>query len=463
MRYSELSLSGCKPKSLAQAKVDRWSNAARIKELEEQLQDRDGIVRLNLELRDRLERIEESWETARYEYEVKLEEQGRSRYADEKYIKELEADLEDAQQSIRSASFEREKCVREVSRLENENKAFREELDRVQSAILESIDRQMHLKIVEDLRNEISCIRQSLSEAIPQSIHDRLVSQLNDARSLSVSQSSETDALRAQISQLNAEFTDRKTKESLLKSEKGQLENENRSLRDSMQKLKDDIRLSHTLIEDGRKYRLTAEALKESVKRSTELAIDLDRRRDRENELLDDLSNIRNLREIEAEVFGKAKLQLASLKHDLSDFRNQVLDQSVGFHDSIARKMNEILTKRGADNYALTAGIWNILNKLGFVSSEWPRPCSVEDLLMILRTTLTAVASEVSRTATESALVERELSRRDHELREMRALIGNLERARGEEKRVVSGLRDSIESAERRISHRSPLRSRTDN
>ena len=463
LRRSDLSLSVGGSSSLAQAKVERWSLYERVKELEELLRDRDEIVRINLDLRDRLEQSESDRGTMFAQQEKLIEQLKRFRSKEENTVKGNAEEMRILQENLHTTTLEKDRLVRESSRLINENKIFQEELERMQESILQMIDRTVHERIVEDLRNEIVSIRKSLSETVPQSIHERLISQLAESKSLFDEKSSELIQLKDEIMKHENQLNGHRNFEANLKSKISLLEEENKSLKETIEKLQGDIGLSKTLIEDGRKYRLTAEALKESVKRSTELSMQQDRRDSLVDELQIDLENLRKIRQFETEVHEKTRLQVASLKHDMMSLRKITVDQSVAFHDSIAVVFETLMNERGMDTRDIISTIWRMLDKLGFIPNDWPCPAGVDELVHTLKTTLAQVASEVSRTATESALVQRELNRRDHELRELRMMIENLERTRGEEKRAISNLRSSMEAAEQRIGHRSPLETKSVN
>ncbi len=132
------------PISLARSKVERWSANERIKELEDHLSDRDEIICLNAQLRQRLQDSQDELHTARDRFSS-LEKQLIGTVESERAASGIMRDqLAQANQLVQSLGLERDRQARELAQSERERATLIAEIDRMNEAAMMGINRSVH-------------------------------------------------------------------------------------------------------------------------------------------------------------------------------------------------------------------------------------------------------------------------------------------------------------------------------
>jgi len=451
------------PISLARSKVERWSANERIKELEDHLSDRDEIICLNAQLRQRLQDSQDELHTARDRFSS-LEKQLIGTVESERAASGIMRDqLAQANQLVQSLGLERDRQARELAQSERERATLIAEIDRMNEAAMMGINRSVHERIIKDMNVELNTMKQLLNDSVPRAVHARLEVQLNEVRSELADRSEQLEHALSDISKSQTECRTLQIGIDELKVTLSSVEEERILLKRTMKELQDDLKSARALAEEGRKYRMTADTLKESVRRSTELAIENDKRKEREHEIISELSDLRQREKFNICQLRRIMRELETVKSECSEVRSILTEERSRFHSEIAYCLAAIGEYCESEMSRLISGIWELFLQMGFVNIDCEKPNGPAVLLAKLRTALVSVMAEIENAATESGELQTELVRRELELRDLRGLVASMERAKIDEKRALSKLRNSLEAAEMKVMIRNPLTPRASN
>ena len=431
------STSGSLSSSLAQSKVLRWSLAERVNELEGKLEDYHHISRLNADLRDQLRITQEENRSMIQRYND-LNTRVKSFVSKEELARKVqEHELHELKIESQSMKFDKDRLANECDRLKSEADIFKIEIDRLRVTCSESVDRTMHDRMLSDLRNEISSLRQSLEQSVDLNVHERLRSQLSESHC-------KVNSQELEINKLNRELEDLSCKCSDVVCDRDALQ---KTVEDLIQQIKD----SKSLIEDGQKYRFTAEALKEAVKRNTELSVLVDQLKSQESSHKHEMKRLEDLRGVMSETVN-------TYRHDLTNLRELVRDQSSNF----SRTMQDSLRRLHAANQKETASfistVMDLLIKLEYIEGKVDQSMKLSDLAHVLKTCLKRKSDAYSSQASHLRSLVNELRSKEESVNRLRSSIEENTRTRRCEDEAMSKLRSSIESAELQLLRTRELR-----
>ena len=421
------STSGTLSSSLAQSKVLRWSLAERVNELEEKLEDYNHICRLNADLRDQL-RITQDENRSMIQRYNDLNTRVKSFVSkDETARKAQEQELHELQIESQSMRFEKDRLSNECDRLKSEADILRVEIDRLRAASVESVDRTMHDRMVGDLKDEISSLRQSLEQSVHLTVHERLQLQLSESQSKINSQDLE-------VRKLNRELED-------VRDRYSQVVSDRTALQKTVEDLVEQIKESKNLIEDGRKYRFTAEALKESVRRNDELSVLVDDLKNKESNHEHEMKRLDDLTEVMRETIN-------TYRDDLMGLRELVRDQYSTFTRTMQDGLRRLHAGHQREAASFISSVMDLLIKLEYFDGTMEQSMKLTDLAHVLKVCLKRKSDALSRQSLNLRSVVNELRSKEESVNRLRCSIEENTRMKRCEDQAMSKLKSSIESAE---------------
>ena len=445
--------------SLTQAKIERWSLTDRIGQLESELWDLREVQRENADLKEqlRVSKMEQDDTVNRFS-EMKsrvnlfISREEATRHS-------IESELSLATEQVQAVSFERERAVQESLRLRTELAMLQQEMNRVRNLLADSVDREFHERMAQDLKAEVEAVRKSFEGSVPQVIHERVVSQMQQTSTKLTDAEERVRAFQCDNNSVTAVFKDKDEQISRLQ---GQLESSEVRLKTAQAEL-DALRLHikelAPTIEDGRKYSLVADALKESMKRGADLNAELARKTDIESSLS---SRVIALEKALIEA-GRRKhvvdIQVKRLRNDLNAVKSHAESLQASSQEIVQTGIHRIEEKYNMESEEVCSDVYKVMRRLGVVHGEVDKPRSRHELVILLTSTLTALKVELESTHMEAETARLavgstrvDLARREAEVRELTMRMSTVAHDRTREDTVLSRLRESIESAEFRMS-----------
>lgn len=414
----------------------------RIKELEGQLCGYEDTVRKNVELQHQVRSFQEENRSVLERYSS-LNERVKAFIAkEESSRKELESELHSSQMKLHSAVLDKDRLANENARMKSDLEMVEAELGRLRKSCEDSIDRSLHERLINDLRSEVRSVRQALEESVPPVVHEKVLMEVSDLKSRLNERGSLEEHLRREIARLGAESEMAKSRELELQFQIKSHVAENTSLQEVIGRQSRELNESKLLIEDGRKYHFVAEALKESVKRTTELSLDADRCRENEIRLSEE---IQRFQEYNSNTAGS----ITALKRDLLALKAEVVNQAATYKQCLADGATRFQTNQSREIQSFITGLWNMLRKNGVLRDGiQQQPKKLDELVNALKSSLKLHADSMAACKRDAECLKSELRQRDEIIKRLQNSVDTFERGRANEGEIISKLRNSIESAE---------------
>jgi chromosome segregation ATPase len=160
---------------------------------------------------------------------------------------------------------------------------------------------------------------------------------------------------------------------------------------------------------------------------------------------------------------SKMVKRVLAMKEEVKILKLALENEKVDFNESIKTGIDEIQLRFDKNIQQLIQGVWKLLVTLELVHDSGDIPNRVTDLVLVLKSALTASTTELSRcrNAYRAALTDNEelvgkASLLEEKLRRLNSRISSFESNRISEDLMMSKLRESIESAETRLNRARP-------
>lgn len=454
--------------SRSQAKIERWSMNDKMRVLEEQVGDREEVFRENMELKERVRVTEQEHERLRERFSDMNSQVKALMQRDESIRSKSEADLAEAREKISALGYERDQTAHENSRLKRDLDLIQEELARVRELASETIDRKIHSRIVGDLKNENDKLRKCVEESVPRAVHERLVIQFEESSHTLIEKSRESVELQRELTRYcsrlkcaeDAESTSRNTI-SKLKDELIEADNSNDRFSRQLIELERMVASKNKSSNALNELEHMKSELAESQKRMNVLLSELSFKAANEKRLGLEASFLNQSMEIARSDKAKMLARLGAMKEESRILKLAIENDRSEFGESLKGGIAEIQNKFDSSIQQLIHGVWKLLTQFRLVDDSWEKPDRVTDLVVVLKAALTATTNELNRYKSDYEIASTELAKlvarcteKDGHLRNLSSKLSVLEATRISEDLVMSKLRESIESAESRLTTR---------
>ena len=451
--------------SLSQAKIDRWTMGERIQLLETQLEDREHVLRENMDLKER----------------VRVTEHEHSRLREK--FSELNAKVrdfmhrEESEEKTSKILMERDQMVHENSRLRRDLDLVQAELSRVRELSAETIDRKIHERLLNDLKVENEKLRRSLEESVPRTVHDRIFIQYQESSQVLLEKSRETVHLEREVSRYmqrlkNAEETEASSRNIIanLKDELVEMERANDRFSRRLIELERLVGGSKNKEKDAlNELDSMRSELSDAQKRMNALLTELTVKTENEKRLGLEASLLNQSMEIAKSDTSKMLTRLGSMKEELKILKLAVQNDRSEFGECIKSSIAEIQDEFQSNIKQLIHGVWKLLTHFRLVDDSWEKPSRVTDLVLVLKAALAASSNELLKCINECDIAKSDAAHlletcteKDEQIRKLSYRLSALESNRANEDMMMSKLRKSIETAESKLSNRPRAQAKLD-
>ena len=151
--------------------------------------------------------------------------------------------------------------------------------------------------------------------------------------------------------------------------------------------------------------------------------------------------------------------QVRALKEDTELVKLSVRNQRIEFNDVLRRQIFAIQAHFQGDINHLVNGIWNLLRQMSLVEAEWESPQTLTDAVTVLRSVVKSAVEDL-RAAKEDCYIAKshvakllaKCGEKDDAIRKLNAKLVAVDAGKMQHDSMLSKLRDSVESAELRLS-----------
>ena len=454
----ELGRSSSMSQSLTQAKIERWSLSERIGELESQIWDLREVQRENAGLREELRQAKLENEDVVNRFSEMKDRVNRFIATEESNRLGIENELSIVTEQLQSVTFERDRVSQDSLRLKSEVTLLQQELTRARALIAGSVERSFHERMADELRSEVESVRKSFEGSVPQVVHERVLSQLQTVTSKLAELESAHFKIGQDIAKTALLMREKDDTIEKLQTQMGLLENRLEKSRLDFEAVQSHVKELAPLVDDGRKYPLITDALKESIRRAAELTAEIDRKAESEKAMVARFAALeRDAREV-ARWKHSVSLQVKRMKAEFSRLQasaTAIRSESDQIVRTGLRQVQEKFTMEIAPIYS---DICDLLNKSGITPADWKQPRNSSEIKANLKAGLNAITKEMHHlqaqleaAENESVHLKSDNVRKTAEIRNLSLEISTLSHERSREDKMLSRLRDSIESAELRI------------
>ena len=448
--------------SLSQAKMDQWSMSERVKILEAQLRDKEEVMHENAQLREELASSEKERVRTRERF-VEMNDRLKGFISKEQSDrKAMEVELAEARERMRNAVNERDHTMQENAMLRRENELVQEEIVKIRQINADCIDRSVHDRILADTRRENDQLRASLTESVPKAIHERTVSQIAELNHLVSARTRELlnkEKEKASVDQRMKAADERDTANQKLieklRDELVDMERMNEGFSKKFVQVERQL-ARHIPIEDIEAMRLE---LVDSQKRVNQLMSELTVRAEKDKRISLETSILSQSIDMVRSEKVRLLKQVRALKEDTELVKLSVRNQRIEFNDVLRRQIFAIQAHFQGDINHLVNGIWNLLRQMSLVEAEWESPQTLTDAVTVLRSVVKSAVEDL-RAAKEDCYIAKshvakllaKCGEKDDAIRKLNAKLVAVDAGKMQHDSMLSKLRESVESAELRLS-----------
>jgi len=441
-----------KTNSLTKLQLEKWNLQDQVKMLEAQVRSRDALIQENQQLRDDLLETSTERDSFKQKYTELAHKLSVFLKKEKAERNQVDSEITKTKKECNSIEIDRERILEEKNRICEELEAVKAENTHLKAFMSQSVDRESLERQKQDILQENSQLRLMLEDSIPKCLYHRLEQQLTETV--------------ASASVHGASMRELQLDNQRLLTRLNTLEHEEAESCSKIQSLQKELKQSQEALLSARKYLIgqeeEAKKIRESLEDKSAVALRTLQEEMKAMEVRCQIAeesleafrpgtNMRHkLEELAKQVLhlreslGSMKVEFLNLKRSIANAVFRDVEKIIAFHQRniklVAHDINCIMAEsgvfesEGTPHVGLSETLDGMRSLIVRLSRDWRNARSTAEQLM-----------------GEVASLKQSVSEKDSIIDGLALRLSNFDRAKRAERASLSRLRNSIESAERKL------------